>query len=76
MEEKDNDGNVESRDDKEVKDAQLLQERLIGFLQYFLLSQEDTSNKFEGIGCKVVLSKGVKFLDISEKGLRNRPMGW
>ncbi len=38
MEEKDNDGNVESRDDKEVKDAQLFQERLIGFLQYFLLS--------------------------------------
>ena len=75
MEEKDNDGNVESRDDKEVKDPQLLQECLIGFLQYSLLSQEYTSNKFEGIGCKVVPSKGVKLLDISEKGTQESHHG-
>jgi len=75
MEEKDNDGNVESRDHKEVKDAQLLQERSIGFLQYSLLSQKYTSNQFEGIGCKMFLSKGVKLLNISEKGTQESPQG-
>ena len=75
MKEQDNDGNVESRDHKKVKDTQLLQERLIGHLQDSLLSQEYTADKFECIGRKVVLSKGVKFLDISEEGTQESPHG-
>ena len=75
MEEKDNDGNVESRDHKEVKDAQLLQERSIGFLQYSLLSQKYTSNQLERFGFKMALSKGVKLLCISEKGIQESPQG-